>query len=353
MVGGRMKIHALSTDTGGCHFYRIRTPLTALRKRGHETSWGTGIDADELNRSDVLVAQFLNGAQDLEGWEAIAAAPRRPLLVYECDDDLFTIDEVITSEVTRKKVLWAEPETQARVKRFMELCDLVTVTTPHLAELYRPHAKRVAVLPNAVPDWLLSYPVQPAPEKFTIGWTCSHSHLLDAREHYPHLQKYMYKHPNTMFHWYGPPNAVAFPSWQQKCFRWVGDVNQYLIGMFGQMSVGIAPLGGFEFNKGKSGIKADEYAAWGVPCVASDWPQYRDVVMPGVTGYLAKSPAQWMHYLSELRDPVLRSRMGNAAREAVAERSASKVSHMWEHAYTEALDERHSGHAGAGALSAV
>lgn len=336
-----MKIHALSTDTGGCHFYRIRTPLTALKQRGHETSWGTGIDADQLNRADVLVGQFLNGPEDLAGWEAIAAAPKRPLLVYECDDDLFTIHEVITSEVSRKKVLWGEPDTQARVKRFMELSDLVTVTTPHLAELYQPYAKAIAVLPNAVPDWLLSYPLQPEPRKFTIGWTCSHSHLLDAREHFPHLLKYMQRHTDSMFHWYGPPNAVAFAPWQQKCFRWVGDVNQYLIGMFGQMSVGIAPLGEFEFNRGKSGIKADEYAAWGVPTVASRWDQYRDVVIHGETGFLANSPAQWIQYLTELRDPVIRSKMGKAAREAVAERTASKVAHMWEDAYTEMLDERH------------
>lgn len=335
-----MKIRALSTDTGGCHFYRIRTPLTALRRSGHDTAWGTGVTASDLDSCDVLIGQFLNGEADLAGWESVAAAPRgkRPLLVYETDDDLFTIDQVITAEVTRKKVLWAEPETQARVRRFIELADLVTTTSPHLAKLYSFGGKPVAVLPNSIPDWMLDFPAVTGPSAFTIGWTLSHSHLLDAREHIASLEKFMARHGSARFEWHGPPRVVGgFAPWQQSCHPWVGDVNEYLVGMYGRLSVGIAPLGSFEFNKGKSGIKADEYAAFGVPCLASNFPQYHDTIVDGVTGWLIKK--DWNEKLSRLYDDrSLAVKMGQAAKEHVADRVISRTCVKWTDAYQEAID---------------
>jgi hypothetical protein len=332
----------MSTDTGGCHFYRLRTPLMALRALGHVTSWDTCVDADTLNEADVLVAQFINGEQDVEAWETIARAPRRPLMVYEVDDDLFSIHHVITSEVSKKEVIWARPDTQERVQRAMKVADLVTVTNEHLASLYAPYAQSVAILPNAVPDWLLNLPAPTEPlDRFTLGWTCSHSHLLDARAHFPELLKFMHINTDTRFEWFGPPKAVAFPPWQQRCTPWVGDVNEYLRMMPGRMHVGIAPLGDFPFNLGKSGIKADEYLCFGAVPVVSDFPQYRDVIEHGTTGYLVKRPGQWLTYLRELKhEPAMRAEMLAAGRAAVAGRTISKVAHRWTDAYHTAITGR-------------
>lgn len=339
-----MKIRALSNDTGGCHFYRIRTPLTALRSRGHEATWGTGITAEELRTYDVLVAQFLNGERDLAGWEAIAAAPRsvRPALVIEADDDLFTIDQVITSEVTRKKVLWADPAVQERVKRFMALADLVTVSTPHLARLYAPFCRKVVVLPNSIPDWLLDVAHPGFPSSFTAGWTCSHSHLLDARYAVPLMERFFHDHSDARFVWMGPPRVDGgFPDSQQTCRKWNRSVESYLTGTFGVIHVGIAALGDYQFNYGKSGIKADEYAAWGCPVLASDFPQYREAVIHGETGFLIKGQTEWRRRLEMLyQDRSLLSVMGKAAKENVAGRTIGHRVHLWEEAYQEVADER-------------
>lgn len=340
-----MKIRALSVDTGGCHFYRIRTPLTAGRRAyGWDVDWGTSVTEDDLNTSDVLVAQFLNGPADLEGWLRIVDAPRRPALIYEVDDDLFTIDRVVTPEVSGgKPVLWGNPDTQARLRQFIASVDLVTVTTSYLAELYSAEgARRVAVLPNAVPDWMLDVPrPAQADRPLTVGWTLSHSHLLDAREHVDALDTYFSARGCTsVFGWYGPGNiSGGFP--RQYMVPWCGDVNEYLISMYGELDVGIAPLATANgvFNRGKSGIKADEYAAWGVPAVVSDFPQYSNVVH-GSTGFVIRHPSMWRKYLTVLEDPVLRNRMGMDAREAVSSRTISKVIHLWRDAYQEAIDVR-------------
>lgn len=337
-----MKIRALSADTGGCHFYRIRTPLMAARRLGHDVSWGTEVSAEELNSADVLIAQFLNGPSDLEGWLSIARAPKRPALVYEVDDDLFSIDQMVTPEVAGgKPVLWASPETQSRVREFLASVDLVTTTTPFLKELYlRNGARRVAVVPNALPDWVLDVPVPAGPSSFTVGWTLSHSHLLDARSFVPHLDKFFSDHEDAVFGWVGPRNLVGgFPN--QWSAPWIGDVNQYLRWMFGRLTVGIAPLKPGKFNRGKSGIKADEYGAFGIPCVVSDFPQYRAVISHGENGWLCRDHANFAGYLSQLyNDPSLCVQMGKAGRELVSTRVISKIVPQWIDAWQEAIDVR-------------
>ena len=336
-----MKIHALSTDQGGCHFYRIRTPLTALRAAGHDTSWSTGIDARRLSEIDVLVLQLTNGESDLERFEAFVDAVRQrgrrqPLLVYEVDDDLFTIDQVITPEIN-PDVIWKEEQTQARVRRFISLCDLVTVTTPHLARLYSGLGTPVVVLPNAVQDWMLDLPVV-EPDVFTVGWTASSSHMQDARFWVPAFDAFMHRFP-ARWEWHGLNPTVVGWGERSTSYGWVGDVNEYLMRMPGRFSVGIAPLGPFPFNLGKSGIKADEYSAWGIPTVASNYPQYHDTIVDGVTGFLVKDFDQWVGRMTDLyRSPGRRRRMGRAAREHVAERTISKTCHKWVEAYERAIN---------------
>ena len=349
-----MRIHAISRDKGGCMFYRLRVPLMALRDHGHDTSWGTGVDLGDLDDRAVLVAQLLNGPEDLEFWEAVAAAPRRPLLVYEVDDDLFTMDGVITSEVSLgKPLLWAEEATQERVKRFMQLADLVTVTTPHLASLYAPYARRVAVLPNSVPDWVFDLP-RAEPERFTVGWALSRSHMLDAAAAAEPMARFFHRAPNARMHWIGQDQLVHVgpdgiqhkgSGWvdprRETCEGWVGSVPEYLHALPGKMSVAIAPLGPYVFNKSKSGLKAQEAAAIGIPCVAADWPQYRAVIRHGVTGLLAATRGDWPDMLGRLyRDTALCRKMGAAARNLESMRRASITAPQWITAYQEAINGR-------------
>lgn len=338
-----MKIRAMTRDTGGCRFYRLETPFAALRALGHEATVDDKVTGEELAELDVLVVQFINGEQDMEFLRFVSRLKKRPLLVYEVDDDLFTLHEVVTPEVSGgKQVLWGRSDTQERVKEALGLVDLVTVTTPHLAAMYAPYAQHIAVLPNAIPDWLLDLPPGARPDHFTVGWTCSHSHLLDAREHFDALQLWMSRNQQATFHWIGPPKVVAFAPWQQRVTPWVRDPAAYLASLrHMRLSVGIAPLGNFEFNLGKSGIKADEYSAIGIPTVASDFYQYREVIKDGETGFLIKGKKGWGDRLSLLmNDRERRMAMGAAAKEDVSTRTISKTIYRWLDAYEEARDVR-------------
>jgi glycosyltransferase involved in cell wall biosynthesis len=74
-----------------------------------------------------------------------------------------------------------------------------------------------------------------------------------------------------------------------------------------QFDVGIAPLANVPFNRAKSWIKATEYAAAGIPFVASNLDAYVALRNEYGIGRLAKNPAQWRKHLSELRDPGVRA----------------------------------------------
>lgn len=61
--------------------------------------------------------------------------------------------------------------------------------------------------------------------------------------------------------------------------------------------------------------------ALGLPCVASDTPQHRDLIRDGSTGLLYRSEEEALAQVSRLiDDPALREKLGQAARQQVRER---------------------------------
>ena len=85
-------------------------------------------------------------------------------------------------------------------------------------------------------------------------------------------------------------------------------------------SVGLMPLPKDEGSRGKCAWKAIQYMACGVPCVATPYGAVRDVIEHEKNGLFADSPAEWKHALEGLRDPGLRAKLGEAARETVEKR---------------------------------
>ncbi len=79
--------------------------------------------------------------------------------------------------------------------------------------------------------------------------------------------------------------------------------------------VGLAPLADDVWTRGKAGYRCIQYAAAGLPVVASAVGAQREVVRDGVTGLWATSPAEWRAALARLLASVgLRREMGAAAR---------------------------------------
>ncbi len=104
---------------------------------------------------------------------------------------------------------------------------------------------------------------------------------------------------------------------------WSADTEAQRIAGF---DMGIMPLRDSPFERGKCGYKLIQYMACGLPVVASPVGVNRQLVEPGVNGFLAETPADWAQALRALAaDPALRARMGAAGRAKVERHYSTAV----------------------------
>ena len=86
----------------------------------------------------------------------------------------------------------------------------------------------------------------------------------------------------------------------------------------GKIDIGVYPLPEEEWVYGKSGLKALQYMALGIPTVATAIGANFRVIEDGVSGFLVKSPEEWKLRLRELLlDPALRRKLGINGRDRV------------------------------------
>lgn len=81
------------------------------------------------------------------------------------------------------------------------------------------------------------------------------------------------------------------------------------------IDIGVYPLPVDDWVGGKSGLKAIQYMAFGLPCVATNVGTTPRIIRDGDNGLLVESEAQWLAALVRLIDePALRRRLGEQAR---------------------------------------
>lgn len=93
------------------------------------------------------------------------------------------------------------------------------------------------------------------------------------------------------------------------------------------LDIGVYPLPIDDWVLGKSGLKAIQYMAFALPCVATEVGTTPMLIRSGENGLLVKTEADWEEQLERLiRDPALRRRLGEAARkDAVAKYSTTAI----------------------------
>ena len=85
---------------------------------------------------------------------------------------------------------------------------------------------------------------------------------------------------------------------------------------FSSLDIGLYPLPDDPWTRGKSGLKALQYLAAGVPYIASPVGVVGEIGIPGTTHLEATTPEEWQLALGALlADPDLRARMGASARQ--------------------------------------
>ena len=97
------------------------------------------------------------------------------------------------------------------------------------------------------------------------------------------------------------------------------------------LDIGVYPLPIDDWVLGKSGLKAIQYMAFALPCVATDVGTTPMLIRHGENGLLVKTESEWEAALESLiRDPALRRRLGEAARaDAVEKYSTTAIAGLY------------------------
>ena len=87
------------------------------------------------------------------------------------------------------------------------------------------------------------------------------------------------------------------------------------------LDIGVYPLEDSQWVKGKSGLKAIQYMAFGIPTVASDLGINSEIISHEKNGLLVKNDRDWFEALKKLvEEPELRRSLGLAARKTAVEK---------------------------------
>lgn len=272
-------------DTDACSFYRCIEPGRVLRKLGHEVTVDRQAGLADLMMSDVVVIQRPTEAPAKSVMSKLLSLPegKRPRLVVELDDDLFSIPEhnpahpPMQEQARRDRLAW-----------MLSHADCVTVTVEHLAERVSAlHGRMdVRVVPNYVPE---RFVVEKVPEldlmgRPTITWAGSDTHRRDFDEVAVALRELLRERTDFRVRIVGAPYAdrlrTALP--RNGIYRvgseritqvpWVEGVPRYMPTLAGH--IGLAPLADDLFNRSKSDLRLKELAARGMAVMASDVGPY-------------------------------------------------------------------------------
>jgi len=92
------------------------------------------------------------------------------------------------------------------------------------------------------------------------------------------------------------------------------------------IDIGVYPLTVDGWVTGKSGLKAIQYMAFGLPCVATDVGTTPMIIRDGENGLLVRTNDEWIAALERLiDDPQLRRRLGEQARQDAVENYSTKA----------------------------
>lgn len=347
-----MKVLALAADEGGCGFYRVRAPAAELKLLGVDVTVADGIDATASKDADgmysvseiqtdadlIVVQRPLDNAMTA----VIRQAQKQGIAtVVEIDDDFDSVhrDNVAHESVTAGKATGSQWVTEAA-----SIADLVTVSTPQLTK-YARHG-RFAILRNYVPNSIFDTPVDARePDLTRIGWTGTvQTHPNDLQETKGAVATIL-RNNDLAFNVIGDGKYVASNLGLDRGTEvystgWV-DLGLYYQYLSKFIDIGIVPLEISPFNQAKSALKGLEYAALGIPFVASPTREYERMEAYGI-GKTARNPSEWRRHLQRMLDrPEETERIAEEARGRIEEQFTYRVNApQWLEAWERAIDYR-------------
>jgi len=362
----RLNLLFIPRDNKGCGFYRMMVPANEIKRQNlADVVLNFGWDWKMVEWAHIIVVQRMTDSKAYEGIEQARSIGKK--VIFELDD--------YTSAVApnRKAFQFWSPmgPNFARCMKIMQNCDAVQTTTNRLRNEFVLWNPQVGVLPNYldrtlwdVPAWTATHWDNYYKKKndgiIRIGWVGASGHYEDLQMVEQIITKLCHKYPNVHFCLMGShgesskgPNLFRNITPTTAACSHCGEGGQlekipgieilYYPSKLKECAfdIGIAPLIETSFNQCKSDIKIKEYAALGIPVVATRMKPYSESVKEGYTGFLASTGKEWFDYLELLiKDKELRHRLGRNQYRWYRENTIDKHIHEWMDFYQKVISFR-------------
>lgn len=333
-----MLIGALPINYFGCGYYRVLIPLrnmemreSGIKSRILRTSALNQISNEEypqlmefVDGVDILLVQRRTGSH----WEHFVENMQRKgkRIVYELDD---SYEGIPPENLKLNSKYMCHHETRSSVAKMCRMADIVTVSTPELAEWTSKFCSKdkIRVLKNTL-DFTMwpapHYGEKPEKDPLIVGFAGAESHRSDLPELGASLEilnrKYnVYDKTSVLFSFMG---FMLEDFWKLSPHVGFSEGVPFLDYptklATRKFDVGLAPLKPCFFNQCKSELRYLENAALGVPIVATDIAPFRRAITPD-RGILVKNKSsKWANAIdSLLQDKAKRGEMGRNAYEHV------------------------------------
>jgi glycosyltransferase involved in cell wall biosynthesis len=232
-------------------------------------------------------------------------------LVYDIDDLVFLIPPSSANPLIHYL------RTPRNHISLMKSADHVITCTPYLDKFVRKYNEKTTDISSTVnTETYKPKDYYGSNGKFVIGWSGSHStskylHLLDK------VFRELIKIHSFKLLVMGDEN-FSINGVDVEALPWK---EEYEVETISRFDVGVYPLPDEQWVFGKSGLKAIQYMALGVPTVATAIGANFRVIEDGVSGFLVKTDEEWVSTLSKLiGDLQLRKYIGMNGRKRVEEK---------------------------------
>lgn len=298
---------------GGCTYYRAYLPMNMIGAESYmglpawNSQHGFGVRAgkEAVFGFDVV---FLK--QMMERWlphQMEIAKGLGQKLVVDVDDFYHSLHEDNHAYKATDPAI-NKVRNRDIYEKVIAAADLVTVSTPLLADFYRQFNPNIHVVRNVVyPQQFQRRPV--SKDKPVLGWVGALGFRSGDVETLTWLGDFLEDH-DLMFHHSGwqpqhgrdfaeraginPKRLTTSP---MRPFTHYHDMFSF--------DIGLVPLNRIPFNEAKSYLKGLEYSSSGIPFVAEGLPEYKRLADAGV-GRTADTPEEWAQHVTALLNHKIR-----------------------------------------------
>lgn len=310
-------------------FYRAIEPMRAMQRRGHDVMWP---DQDGRARLKDLIgcdAVHIYRSANSETQTLLSELKRRGIpITYDNDDDFRTVPRE-SPDYTKVGGL-AGQQIFAMTVKVAKLAHSFSTTNELLAGRYRDAGvERVEVIDNH----LIADSPRPRHhhEGVVVGWIAGIDHQADVAriDISGALRRLVARYENVWVDCIGV-NLRLPDRYRHDRFVPFSELPDRI----GGFDIGIAPLAEIPVNMTRSAIKIKEYAASGVPWLASPLGPYR--ALGRAQGGLLIQDDGWFEALEDLvTHRFKRWRFGRAGMSWAKSQTIEAVADRWERLFTQ------------------